>query len=175
MPRPVAARPAMVWRLTDLLNRNGFLTAATRERAIADRSRTPLALAVLDLDLDLDGFKQINDRLGHAAGDTLLSELAGAWRERLRAGDILARHGGDEFVLLLPATSEREAGGILERLRHGEPHVSWSIGLSEWRAGEELDSALARADHDLYRVKQELCAGEARPAGYRAGSLLAST
>ena len=124
-------------QLTGLLNRNGFLTAVARERAIAERTRTPLTLAVLDL----NGFKQVNDRFGHAAGDRLLVELAGAWRERLRAGDILARHGGDEFVLLLPATSPAEAGGVLERLRDGEQPVDWSIGLSEWRPGEDLGAA----------------------------------
>jgi diguanylate cyclase (GGDEF)-like protein len=158
--------------LTGLLNRNGFLAAAMRERAIAERTRAPLTLAVLDL----DDFKQINDRSGHAAGDELLSKLAGAWRERLRAGDILARHGGDEFVLLLPATSEREAGAVLERLHGADRQVSWSVGLSEWRAGEDLGGALARADRDLYRVKQALRGGHADSTGwYRTGSLLPST
>ena len=98
--------------LTGLLNRNGFLAVAARERAIADRTRGALTLAVLDL----DGFKQINDVHGHAAGDRLLAHLGRKWREQLRAGDILARHGGDEFVLLLPATSSREADEVLQRL-----------------------------------------------------------
>lgn len=157
--------------LTGLLNRNGFLTAATRERAIADRTRTPLMLAVLDL----DGFKQVNDRFGHAAGDRLLADAAGAWRARLRAGDILARYGGDEFVLLLPATSQAEAGEVLERLRGGELPVSWSIGFGEWSAGEALEAALTRADRDLYSVKRALARADASTAIYRAGSLLPST
>jgi diguanylate cyclase (GGDEF)-like protein len=158
--------------LTCLLNRNGFLTAATRQRAIADRTRTPLTLAVLDL----DGFKQVNDSFGHAAGDRLLADAASAWRTRLRAGDILARYGGDEFVLLLPATSPAEAGEVLERLRRGELPVSWSIGLGEWRAGETLETALSRADRDLYNVKRALVgSGGGGGAAYRARSLLPST
>jgi diguanylate cyclase (GGDEF)-like protein len=158
--------------LTGLLNRNGFLTAATRERAIADRTRTPLTLAVLDL----DGFKQVNDRFGHAAGDHLLADAASTWRTRLRAGDILARYGGDEFVLLLPATSHAEAGEVLERLRGSDLPVNWSIGLGEWCVGEALETALTRADRDLYSVKRALArSGGGGAAAYRAGSLLPST
>jgi diguanylate cyclase (GGDEF)-like protein len=136
--------------LTGLLNRSGFDALAARERAIADRTHTPLTVAVLDL----NGFKQINDRLGHAAGDRVLAELAGQWQERLRAGDVLARHGGDEFVLLMPATSPWEAGGVLERLRWEALPVDWSVGISGWLSGEDLGTCLARADRSLYSVKQ---------------------
>ncbi len=125
--------------------------------------------------LDLDGFKQINDRFGHAAGDRLLAEAASAWRARLRAGDILARHGGDEFVLLLPATSQAEAGEVLERLRRAELPVGWSIGLSAWLPHEGLEAGLARADRDLYSVKRSLASGAAAAAAYRSPSLLPST
>jgi diguanylate cyclase (GGDEF)-like protein len=157
-------------QLTGLLNRNGFLTAVARERAIAERTHTRLTLAVLDL----NGFKQVNDHLGHAAGDRLLADLAGAWRGRLRAGDILARHGGDEFVLLLPATSPAEAAGALDRLRGGELPVSWSIGVSELLPGEELGACVARADRDLYGVKQSRRGGGNDESEYRARSLLPS-
>ncbi len=157
--------------LTGLLNRNGFLALADREHAIAERTRTPLTLAVLDL----NGFKQVNDRLGHAAGDRLLADLGRRWREGLRAGDILARHGGDEFVLLLPATSSREAEGVLERLRVEELPVRWSVGVSEWLPGEHLDACLARADRSLYRVKQSVDRTRGQVEGRRVGPVLSST
>ncbi len=158
--------------LTGLLNRGGFLALAARERAIADRTHTPLTVAVLDL----NGFKEINDRLGHAAGDRVLAELASQWRIRLRAGDILARHGGDEFVLLLPATASGEAGAVLERLRCEGLPVDWSVGISGWQQGEDLDACLARADRSLYSVKQARATAPPPSAeGRRAPSLLAST
>lgn len=135
--------------LTGLLNRSGFLAAALRERALANRTGAPLTLAVIDL----DDFKQINDRAGHAAGDRVLAALARQWRERIRPSDILARHGGDEFVLLLPCTNPAGAEAALERLRSGEDPLGWSIGISEWLTGEDLDAPLARADKHLYEAK----------------------
>jgi diguanylate cyclase (GGDEF)-like protein len=138
--------------LTGLLNRNGFLAAAAREHAIAERSGEPLTLAVLDL----DGFKQVNDIRGHAAGDRLLAQLGRSWRERLRTGDILARHGGDEFVLLLPATSPQTAKEVLARLADVSISITWSVGISEWKAGESLSECLDRADGRLYTVKSAI-------------------
>jgi diguanylate cyclase (GGDEF)-like protein len=143
--------------LTGLLNRNGFLAAAVREHAIAQRSGNRLTLAVLDL----DGFKQINDFYGHVAGDRVLADLGRAWRERLRTGDILARHGGDEFVLLLPATSPDRADAVLDRLRVEELPVTWSVGVAEWLTGESLGECITRADTHLYDVKNALRLGDA--------------
>ncbi len=144
--------------LTGLLNRNGFLAAAVREHAIAQRSGNRLTLAVLDL----DGFKQINDLRGHVVGDRVLADLGRSWRERLRTGDILARHGGDEFVLLLPATSPESATAVLERLRIEDLPVTWSVGLGEWLPGESLGECIARADTHLYSVKNALRVRDAR-------------
>lgn len=143
---------ALTDHLTGLPNRSGFLAAAVRERAIADRAGTPLSIAVLDL----DGFKMVNDSQGHAAGDRLLSDLAQAWRRRLRAGDVLARHGGDEFVLLLPGTSKLNAAEVLERLQAPEMRIGWCTGVSQWLPGENLDACLAKADKDLYAAKESL-------------------
>jgi diguanylate cyclase (GGDEF)-like protein len=136
--------------LTGLLNRGGFLTAALRERARANRTGAALTIAVIDL----DNFKSINDRAGHAAGDQLLASLGRRWRERMRPSDILARHGGDEFVVLLPHTTVAEAETVLERLHSGQETVAWSIGVSEWLPNEGLDPPLARADTRLYEAKR---------------------
>lgn len=138
--------------LTGLLNRNGFMAAAVREHAIAQRSGNRLTLAVLDL----DGFKQINDQRGHVAGDRVLADLGRSWRERLRTGDILARHGGDEFVLLLPATSPDNAGAVLDRLHVEDLPVRWSVGIGEWLPRETFGECIARADAHLYSVKNAL-------------------
>jgi diguanylate cyclase (GGDEF)-like protein len=140
--------------LTGLLNRSGFRTAALRERARADRTGSSLSLAVIDL----DDFKEVNDRDGHAAGDELLAVLAREWRGRIRPSDILARYGGDEFLLLLPCTEPDGAQAVVRRLSGREDAVGWSTGVGEWLPGESLDAALARADKLLYEAKREpLC------------------
>ena len=151
--------------LTGLLNRAGMLAAANREHAIALRTGAPLTVAVLDL----DGFKQVNDRHGHSVGDRLLVQLARSWQQRLRAGDILARHGGDEFVLLLPATTVDGAGPVLERLRDERLPVRWSIGLAPWLAGESFSECLAQADAHLYGVKHAVRVADPRLAAELSG------
>ncbi len=102
--------------------------------------------------LDLDGFKAINDRAGHAAGDRLLAELAVRWKTSLRSCDILGRHGGDEFVLLLPATTPAQAEVALDRLRASTP-VAFSAGIACWERDEGMEACLARADKGLYVEK----------------------
>jgi diguanylate cyclase (GGDEF)-like protein len=135
-------------QLTGLLNRSGFRAAAEREHALSLRTAVPVSLVVIDL----DGFKAVNDWRGHAAGDQMLVELADMWRLRLRRCDVIGRHGGDEFVLLLPATDQDQATLVISRLRDGSP-IGWSAGVAEWRSEESFEACLSRADTNLYLAK----------------------
>lgn len=134
--------------LTGALNRRGLLVAAERAVARSRRRSEDLTLAALDL----DDLKQVNDAEGHAAGDRLLSETTAAWRQLLRDHDVLARTGGDEFVLILPGTSPEQAEAVLARLREAHP-APWSAGVAGWRPGESLEACLERADARLYASK----------------------
>jgi diguanylate cyclase (GGDEF)-like protein len=135
--------------LTGLLNRAGFASAAERMLALAAREHLAVSVALIDL----DGFKQVNDLNGHAAGDELLVELGHAWAGEMRGSEVLARMGGDEFALLLVADVVA-AADALRRMRAVSP-VGWSVGVAGWRRGESLEAAMARADEDLYRAKRQ--------------------
>ncbi len=134
--------------LTGLLNRAGFAVEAGRARRTALRHGEPVTLAMVDL----DGFKVVNDRLGHPAGDRLLCELAAVWTTSLRPSDVIGRFGGDEFVLLLPGLDEAGARGVLERLESAHP-VRWTAGTASCAPEEPLDAAMARADERLCAAK----------------------
>ncbi|WP_432504878.1 GGDEF domain-containing protein [Kineococcus arenarius] len=140
--------------LTGALTRAAWLTEA--EVAVDPRTGEdgPVCLAVLDL----DGFKAVNDRDGHAAGDRLLTELTRAWTGALRPGDLLGRLGGDEFALLMPRTRAAEVPAVLAALRSACPQGRWSAGVAEHLPGEAVADWIARADADLYSRKR------ARPA-----------
>lgn len=142
------AAAALTDPLTGALNRAGLADAARLALGSAGRTGCPLSVAVLDL----DGFKSVNDQLGHAAGDRLLVDAVRTWRSALRAGDVLARQGGDEFVLLLPDTDAEGAERLLGRLR-GLSTARWSAGAATAGPGDSLDSLLARADRRLYQAK----------------------
>jgi diguanylate cyclase (GGDEF)-like protein len=135
--------------LTGLLNRTGFAVAAARQRALSERRGEPLVLAVIDL----DDFKLVNDRGGHAAGDRLLVELAEVWTASLRPGDLLARFGGDEFVLTLAGAAEDQIDNLLARLARAHP-ASWTAGAVLCSDDESLAEAIHRADARLYVAKE---------------------
>jgi diguanylate cyclase (GGDEF)-like protein len=137
--------------LTGLLNRRAWDEELGRELARADRGAAPLCVAILDL----DRFKHYNDTHGHQAGDRFLKQLAGAWSQSLRVGDVLARYGGEEFALALPGTELLEAQQLLERLRESLPEgQTCSAGVCVWDGIESAESLAARADTALYAAKE---------------------
>jgi diguanylate cyclase (GGDEF)-like protein len=135
--------------LTGALNRSGLAEAARRLH-LGRRRRSSRDVTVAAL--DLDGFKAVNDQTGHAGGDRLLSDATAAWRAVLRHDDVLARVGGDEFIVLMPNTSTAEATAVLDRLRASHP-VAWSAGLASWHTDEPLEACIQRADRELYAAK----------------------
>ncbi len=138
--------------LTGLPNRRELDEQLAREMARARRSGAELCLAVIDL----DNFKAYNDTHGHLAGDELLRESAIAWDGSLRAGDTIARFGGEEFVVLLPETAPSEAAEIVERLRAATAGgCTCSAGLARWNFLESAEQLIGRADAALYRAKGE--------------------
>lgn len=138
---------AAVDPLTGLMNRTGF-EALRRLRPRAGRSTVPRTIVVIDI----DGFKDVNDTLGHSAGDDVLRRFGAAVRNALRPDDVAVRLGGDEFVLILPATPTTAAQRVVERLRESTD-VGWSAGATDWAVDEDFDEALARADERMYEEK----------------------
>lgn len=149
--------------LTGAMNRSGLERAMTQ--IAADAGKRPGRLTLLLV--DIDHFKSLNDTHGHAAGDRILQLFAEAARSELRASDILARHGGDEFVALLPHMSAKDAVRVANRIRaafaraladwDGAPlrQPTLSIGVAEGNAaGGELETLLQHADEALYRSKR---------------------
>ncbi|MCI2239784.1 GGDEF domain-containing protein [Paenibacillus sp. TRM 82003] len=149
-------------QLTGALTRAAWLAEAEAAAAHGTRDGAPASLVVLDL----DGFKEVNDRDGHAAGDRLLADLARAWAGTLRPGDLLGRLGGDEFALLLPRTRAAQVPEVLAALRAARPQGRWSAGTAEHAPGEAVADWLERADADLYAHKRAR-PGASRPAARR--------
>lgn len=135
--------------LTGALNRNGLSTQLARELPRAARANAPMVVAAIDL----DGFKAINDRLGHAAGDQTLVAMVADIRRSLRPHDSIARTGGDEFVVLLPDTSQSSAVEIMSRLQRSSV-AAWTFGIASSRPSDTQDSLLQRADEVLYLQKK---------------------
>ena len=146
--------------LTGLLNRRAMLDLMALEHRRSLRSGRPLLLA----QLDIDHFKPINDQHGHATGDRALQAFAGTVRASVRDTDVLARWGGEEFVLMLTDTSADQARGLLERIRQavqaleiahsaGSLQLTVSIGLAQHLPGDTVEHTLERADQALYRAK----------------------
>jgi diguanylate cyclase (GGDEF)-like protein len=173
---------ARVDGLTGLYNQRWITETLEREIRRAQRFNMPLAALMIDL----DGLKVVNDREGHAAGDCVLQHVASRISAVLRQFDGAARVGGDEFVVMLPATSLRGAQPVAHRLLQsiGQDPASYrdvplritaSIGVAEWQPEWDARQLLEAADRAMYRAKQQgrngmACETPERPAAARLGS-----
>ena len=154
---------ADVDQLTGVANHRYLQDRLRQEIARAARTRRPLSVLMVDL----DGFKAVNDTYGHAEGDRVLREIATGLKVAVRVNDVVARYGGDEFVILMPDTAETPARGVAERIvaevqehRHklpdgGELSVGASAGLAIYPAdGRSPAALLGAADGAMYEVKR---------------------
>ena len=154
---------SMIDQLTGLYNRRFMSEQLQRQMRRAHSAKQPLSVVALDI----DHFKQVNDRFGHAAGDRILQELANRLRVNIRPSDVPCRPGGEEFIVIMPATDPAQASRGAERLRRavgGEPFfaseeepeltITISVGVAT-RLDTEMASEdlLRRADEALYRAK----------------------
>lgn len=146
--------------LTGLLNRRRMSDRMLHAWELARRDRRPMAVMLLDV----DEFKSINDRFGHARGDDVIITVGEVLKRTIRRGDLAARWGGEEFLVLLPDTHLADAHEIAERIRLAivqtqladpELTVSATLGLASWHEGESLDATIHRADTLLYRGKRK--------------------
>jgi diguanylate cyclase (GGDEF)-like protein len=147
--------------LTGVANRRHFLQRLAAEIDVALAVGQPLSIAIADL----DHFKVVNDALGHPVGDQALRESAALMRRNCRVSDLVARIGGEEFALVLPAMSRDDAIAFCETLRaqlaahdwraiHPELGITVSIGVAQWDGTAELDELINAADSQLYRAKR---------------------
>jgi diguanylate cyclase (GGDEF)-like protein len=146
--------------LTKLFNRRSLLEHLQQEKSRADRTGIEVSIALFDI----DHFKRINDDHGHAAGDEALKEFAGLTRSIKRDSDVFGRYGGEEFMLILPATPLAAALKGAERLRLAVAATDWSAvapgppltvsaGVACYRKGEGVEQLISRADVALYQAK----------------------
>lgn len=140
--------------LTGALNRRGFEEAWRREKSRCERDECSLALAFLDL----DHFKALNDTYGHEKGDHALISFVDTISAVTRSVDVLGRHGGEEFLLLMPSVTILEAEGMLfriaERMKKCNIHsITFSGGLILVGVDESMADAIARADKAMYEAK----------------------
>ena len=143
--------------LTGIFNKRKF-DSSLKEMAKLARYKRPLSLAMFDI----DHFKEVNDNLGHQAGDGVLGELTELVETSLRDTDIFARYGGEEFMIIMPETDMGDADNIAERIRKtveshifkNIPIVTISFGVSRYSDGEDMDSFVKRVDGAMYKAKQ---------------------
>jgi diguanylate cyclase (GGDEF)-like protein len=160
--RDTLRRDALSDPLTGVANRRSLLVRADYEIARHRRARHCFALVMLDL----DGFKQLNDRFGHAAGDDLLRDVASALRRAMRAQDTVARFGGDEFCVLAPETDERGTERLATKVTRAVRDVSVGMEAVAGSVGVAVFPVDGASTAELMRVADErlLEAKRRRPA-----------
>jgi diguanylate cyclase (GGDEF)-like protein len=145
--------------LTGIANRRIFLESLDSAISFAQRHLTPLSLIMADL----DDFKSVNDTFGHNTGDQVLRAFATLCKENSRQEDLIARWGGEEFIMMLPGTSAKEATVVGERLRQRLEEMTFpdsgirltaSFGVSAYQPGETGTAFIGRADQALYEAKR---------------------
>jgi diguanylate cyclase len=147
-------------QLTGAYNRRGLAEHFQREINRSERALTPLCVALLDV----DNFKQLNDHYGHLAGDEALIYLVDVIRANIRPADVVARFGGEEFVLLMPDTGLEEALDTVRRLQreltktffmanNNRMVITFSAGVAQWHIGERDVDVTERADQAMYQAK----------------------
>lgn len=147
--------------LTDLFNRKGFQEKADASMARAEETGAPLTLIIADIDY----FKHFNDTHGHLAGDQVLKFVARILKNMVKGQDVVARFGGEEFVILLPKTSFEGSIHVAEQIRAYFDNnalkaqidlgkITLSMGLAVYKHGESLESLVGRADRALYKAKE---------------------
>lgn len=147
--------------LTGALNRKGLDDTLEREIGRAERSGKALCIALIDV----DNFKQLNDSLGHTAGDEALVHLARVIGDTIRPQDSVARYGGEEFILVLPDTELDAAVGVVQRLQreltkrfflhdNSKRLITFSAGVSRLDPNEPAKRSIDRADEAMYRAKR---------------------
>lgn len=170
------AELATIDDLTQLKNRRRFNEDLEHHVALASCGGMPLSLVLLDV----DRFKQYNDTFGHPAGDEILRGVSASLRSFVREHDMVARFGGEEFVVLLPSTYADTALLVAERLRAEIAARTWPFGTVTASFGvatahpaltESVASLVQQADQALYRAKR---AGRNRVAHYREGVIISS-
>lgn len=147
-------------QLTGAYNRRGLAEYFQREIGRAERTNSDLSVALIDV----DNFKQLNDRYGHLTGDDALKYLVDVIKHNLRPADIVARFGGEEFVLLMPDTPVDEAIDTVQRLQRELTRtfflanndrlvITFSAGIAKWHLGEQDVEVIERADQAMYQAK----------------------
>ena len=148
--------------LTHLYNRRGMLELLTSEMTRSKRYNRPCSLIMCDIDY----FKKINDKYGHDGGDQCLISLSQLLHQQLRTQDAISRWGGEEFLIMLPETNQRQALAVADKLRQSVAQTPFhyrnqrialaiTAGVAEFDTRSGLESSIERADRALYQGKQD--------------------